>query len=230
MALSPNVVVVAAGDLITSAHVNNIRSNLDRLDVNKFNITGGAVTGNITTTGFVQVAGNPLTPAAGVRLWETGKAAIGSDTVGAGLILQRHGSAYLAGQEYVRFSGGSGQSVLGTITMPNGTSVAYNETSDERLKDVIGPVVDPVGRVLALRPILFAWKDGGAQQDGFLAHEVQAVAPYAVTGERGAVLPDDDPQDPGGIDPQQLDAAKLVPLLVAAVQALTARIDALEGV
>ena len=32
MALSPNVVVVATGDLITAQHLNNVRSNLDRID------------------------------------------------------------------------------------------------------------------------------------------------------------------------------------------------------
>jgi hypothetical protein len=32
MALSPNVVVVAPGELITANHLNNVRSNLDRID------------------------------------------------------------------------------------------------------------------------------------------------------------------------------------------------------
>lgn len=51
MALSPNVVVVAPGDLITAVHLNNVRSNLDRLDTDKLSKSGGTMTGNINMGG-----------------------------------------------------------------------------------------------------------------------------------------------------------------------------------
>ena len=47
--------------------------------------------------------------------------------------------------------------------------------------------------------------------------------PEAVTGEKDAV--DDD----GNIKPQGLDQSKLVPLLVKAVQELSAKVKALEN-
>jgi len=148
---------------------------------------------------------------------------------------------------------------IGSITQVSTTGVAFNTTSDERLKDVLGPIDDPLGVIAALNPVHYAWKETGEEQDGFIAHEVQAVVPWAVTGERGAVhpapplitvdvtdpdgnpvrdadgstetteIPDPSYPPEGSIDPQQLDVSKLVPVLVAAVQALAARVAVLEG-
>ena len=49
---------------------------------------------------------------------------------------------------------------------------------------------------------------------GFIAHELQEVAPYAVTGEKDAIHED------GSINAQQIDPSKLVALLAASVQEL----------
>ena len=65
---------------------------------------------------------------------------------------------------------------------------------------------------MQLQPKHLRWKIDNVEFDGFIAHEVQAVAPYAVTGDKDAVTTD------GGIDPQQLSTGKLIALLVAAVQ------------
>ena len=58
--------------------------------------------------------------------------------------------------------------------------------------------------------------------DGFLAHEVQEIVPEAVVGEKDAINED------GSIKAQSMDAAKLVPLLTAALQEAVAKIEALE--
>ena len=82
--------------------------------------------------------------------------------------------------------------------------------------------------------------------DGFLAHEVQAVVPYAVHGDKDAVMTvkDGDLSDDGSKedadriaalstkeipDLQQLDKSKLIALLTASVQELSAKNDALEA-
>ena len=82
--------------------------------------------------------------------------------------------------------------------------------------------------------------------DGFLAHEVQAVIPYAVTGEKDAVktVKDGDLSDDGTKENadilaelsnkeipslQQLDKSKLIALLTASIQELSAKNDALEA-
>jgi len=53
--------------------------------------------------------------------------------------------------------------------------------------------------------------------DGFIAHEAQAVVPEAVTGVKD------------GPEMQEMDNSKLVPLLVAAVQEIAARVAKLEA-
>jgi hypothetical protein len=56
---------------------------------------------------------------------------------------------------------------------------------------------------------------GHAQEvDGFIAHELQEVAPYAVTGEKDAIHED------GSIYSQQIDPSKLVARLTASLQEL----------
>jgi hypothetical protein len=56
-----------------------------------------------------------------------------------------------------------------------------------------------------------------------LAHELADIVPAAVTGEKDAVNAD------GTISPQGVDLSKVVPILVAAIQELTARVQTLEA-
>ena len=85
------------------------------------------------------------------------------------------------------------------------------------------PVADAVSRLNALNPVNFAWKADGTRTDGFIAHEVQAVAPQAVTGEKDGVNEDGAPIYQG------IDHGKLIPLLTAALQEAFTRIAALEA-
>ena len=124
----------------------------------------------------------------------------------------------------------------GSITSNGSTTTVYNEGSDYRLKTNTQPMTGATERLKALNPINFEWISTGERVDGFLAHEVQAIVPEAVTGEKDAVNED------GSINPQGIDKSKLVPLLTAALQeaitliesqqsqidALTARIEVLE--
>jgi hypothetical protein len=96
------------------------------------------------------------------------------------------------------------------------TAVTYVTSSDYRLKEDLQPVADPVGRLMQLKPINFAWKIDGSRVDGFLAHEAQEVVPEAVTGEKD------------GDKMQAIDHSKLVPLLTAALQDALKKIDDLE--
>ena len=114
-----------------------------------------------------------------------------------------------------------GASVVGGITT-NGTAVAYNTTSDYRLKITYGRAD---GSCLLSVPVHdAAWRAlPGQRQPMCLAHEVAAAAPWAVTGERDAV------DEHGNIVPQMVDYAKLVPALLALVQELAARLAALEA-
>jgi hypothetical protein len=98
-----------------------------------------------------------------------------------------------------------------------GATTAYYTSSDYRLKQDIEPMTGAVERLSKLRPSTFAFKsDPDRVVDGLIAHQVQEICPYAVSGEKD------------GEEMQLLDNSKLVPLLIGAVQELTRRLELLE--
>jgi hypothetical protein len=100
---------------------------------------------------------------------------------------------------------------IGQILAPNGSSVSYNTTSDYRLKKDLKPFkgLELINR---LKTYDFAWKTDDSRMYGFMAHELQNVLPYLVTGQKDAV------DSNGKIIPQTLDYGKLTPILVKAIQ------------
>lgn len=65
-------------------------------------------------------------------------------------------------------------------------------------------------------------------QDGFIAHELQEVAPLAVSGEKDAVMADSHGGAPR-MKLQGVDSSKLVARLVGALQEMNRRIEDLAG-
>lgn len=116
----------------------------------------------------------------------------------------------------------AGPTLVGSITTSGGVT-AYNTTSDARLKVDIGPVPNSGSIVDQLRPLMFCWKaePDAAPQPGFFAQEVAGAFPWAVTEAEGD--PDDD-----GFKPWQMDAAKLMPVVIAELQTLRRRVAELE--
>ena len=105
-----------------------------------------------------------------------------------------------------------------------GTSVSYNTTSDYRLKTNVTPLTNSTAKVKALKPCSYNWvRAPEVLSQGFLAHELAAVVPQAVTGEKDAVNSD------GSIKSQQVDLSYVIPLLTSALQEALARIEALEA-
>lgn len=106
----------------------------------------------------------------------------------------------------------------------NTNSVAYNTTSDYRLKENVVEMTGALDRVSQLKPSRFNFiGDVNVIVDGFLAHEVQEIVPEAISGEKDAVDEDGNP------DYQGIDQSKLVPLLVGAIQELKAEIELLKS-
>jgi hypothetical protein len=96
------------------------------------------------------------------------------------------------------------------------SAVAYNTTSDERLKENI--VDAPAGNIDAIRVRSFDWKaDGTHQTYGMVAQELVDVAPEAVS--------QGDTED----DMWGVDYSKLVPMMIKEIQDLRARVAQLEG-
>ncbi len=105
-----------------------------------------------------------------------------------------------------------------------GSSTTFNTSSDYRLKENIIPMSDSISRLKKLKPSRFNFKQyPEITIDGFLAHEVQNVVPEAVTGNK------DELDSSGEPVYQAIDHSRLVPLLVAAIQELEARVKELEN-
>lgn len=115
----------------------------------------------------------------------------------------------------------NGGTTVGTVQHTN-TATSYNTSSDYRLKEAWQPMTGASERVMALKPVNFAWKADGSRVDGFLAHEAQEVVPEAVTGTK------DEVDDEGNPKYQGIDQSKLVPLLTAALQEALAEIANLK--
>lgn len=110
-------------------------------------------------------------------------------------------------------------SLGGSITT-SGTTTTFGTSSDYRLKENVQPMSGALSRIEQLHPVTYNWKADGSLGEGFIAHELQTVIPLSVIGEKDAVTED------GNIAPQQVDYAKLTPILTAAIQELSAKLDA----
>ena len=114
-------------------------------------------------------------------------------------------------------------SQVGTISISS-TSTAYNTSSDYRLKTNVtplttaqsGPIID------ALKPSQFTWKEDNSSDVGFIAHEIQAVIPRAVTGEKDAV----DAEGKPVYQQVAVSSPEIIAYLVAEIQSLRARLKA----
>ena len=120
---------------------------------------------------------------------------------------------------------------IGSIKISSASGVAFNTSSDYRLKENQILIIDGLEMVNNLKPYRFNFI-GHPELilDGFFAHEVAPFVPTAVDGEKDAV--DED----GEIKPQSLDYSQMVTVMVAAIQELStannelkARIEALEN-
>ena len=104
-------------------------------------------------------------------------------------------------------------------------SVSYGTGSDYRLKENVVPLTDGITRVKQLVPKRFNFIEDTTNtlRDGFLAHEVSSIVPEAITGTKDEVDSDNNPVY------QQIDQAKIVPLLTAALQEAITKIETLEA-
>ena len=110
------------------------------------------------------------------------------------------------------------------------TATTYTTSSDYRLKENVQPMMGALDKIAQLNPVTYTWKSDGSDGQGFIAHELQAIVPDCVSGEKDAV------DDEGNPKYQGVDTSFLVATLVKGMQeqqaiitALTARIAALEA-
>ena len=112
--------------------------------------------------------------------------------------------------------------VIRMVSATNGVYLANGGTSwltisDERNKDIIEPISNAVAKVGSLRSVIGKFKSEteGTRRSFLIAQDVQAVLPEAV-----------DSTNPNELAVSYTD---VIPLLVAAIKELTARVQTLEA-
>jgi hypothetical protein len=131
------------------------------------------------------------------------------------------------------FTVNSGGTVSGYI-LTSGATTQYLTSSDYRMKENVQDLdkLDALNKIMSIQPKTFKWLDihGGKVDVGFIAHELQKVAPECVSGEKDGLMPD------GRIMPQGVDTTFLMPTICAAIQKqqeiidqLMAKVAVLEG-
>jgi hypothetical protein len=125
-------------------------------------------------------------------------------------------------QTQIRFANGNG--VVGTITT-TGSGTAYNTSSDYRLKDNQAPLTGSGVFIDALQPKTWTWTADGSTGVGFIAHEVQAVSPNSVVGEKDAV----DEEGKPVMQAMEYGSAEFIANIIAELQDLRKRVAVLES-
>lgn len=111
----------------------------------------------------------------------------------------------------------------------NLTAAAFSQASSRHVKHDISDMDDPTETIMKLRPVSFYYNsdpDDQHMQYGLIAEEVEGVLPSIVT------VPDGYKDEDRDYDPTEpvpgIDYSKLVPFLLAAIQHMEKRIEALE--
>jgi hypothetical protein len=105
--------------------------------------------------------------------------------------------------------------VTGILSVTDDITAFYS--SDERLKDNITPIDDPLSKVLSISGNTFDWNEKSNKSGhdvGLIAQEINEVLPEAVTTRDNGYL--------------AVDYQRVVPLLVEAIKRLTDKVDDLE--
>jgi hypothetical protein len=114
---------------------------------------------------------------------------------------------------------------VGSISYTS-SAVAYNTTSDYRLKDNPQVLTGSGAFIDALQPKTWSWKIDGSRGVGFIAHEVQAISPSSVSGEKDAMRDD-------GVTPKyqsvEYGSAEFIANIILELQSLRARVAQLEA-
>jgi hypothetical protein len=208
----------AAYDFYTINGVEAARITVDGTNIMAF-ANGSAATERmrIDTSGNLLVGATTLGAVGtvnGVRARSDGRAIISSAT--DGVLEVGYNGANATGTVVSFYKGGA----LGGSITTDGSTTAYNTSSDYRLKEIDGPVANSGAYIDALKPVQGSWKADGNRFIGLLAHEVQEVSETPIaTGEKD------------GEEMQAMDysAPELIANLIAEIQSLRARVAQLEG-
>ena len=207
------------------------------------------------TTNFIgfQTAGSEAARINANRTLLVGTTATFSSTVklalesncSAGVMAEFNNTNTSTTDNIIRFRRGGTET--GKITTTTSNTTQYLTSSDYRLKENITELTGAIDRVKQVPVHRFNFiVDPDKTVDGFLAHEVQAVVPEAISGEKDAMKIEEYEVTPAVLDDdgnvvteavmgtrevpdyQGIDQSKLVPLLTAAIKEQQALIEDLQ--
>ena len=160
------------------------------LDMQSNNITG---TGNINTTGQIGRDSNDYI-------------AFTDDT---------QLDVYINGNNEFRFEADGDFHADGDV-IAESTTIA----SDEKLKENINLIINPIEKIKQIRGVTFDWKRDGKKSAGVIAQDIEKILPEAVKEVQG--LKDDESY-------KTVNYNSLISILVESVKELTTRVEELEA-
>jgi hypothetical protein len=224
---------------ITNAHGLLIQAGAVSTAANSYGLTVNAQTGATSNYAAEFLGGNVGigTTAPGNILHVTGAPASGTATAQIANTLggttQNNGLLILAGNntgvnasQMITFER-TDATVIGSISQNAASTVAFNTSSDRRIKENITPTAFGLSDVMKIGVSDFTFSSDPNKQKmtGFIAQDLYAVFPGAVTtnGDNGT-----DPLAPGK-SPWMVDYSKLTPLLVKSIQDLNLNLEGVAG-
>jgi hypothetical protein len=205
--------------------------NFQSATTRQYITTGNAAAYRLTAAGQHQwytdsvggVAGGTVSFTQAMTLDASGNLLVGTTSVTSAFNTKLHISSdsgttkwavgpYSSASNFVISAAGGGGVYL------NGTAAtSWTSASDERLKDIIEPISNAVAKVGSLRAVIgkFKFDENNTRKPFLIAQDLQSVLPEAVDAS----------------NPDQLGVAytDVIPLLVAAIKELTARVQTLEA-
>jgi Chaperone of endosialidase len=113
----------------------------------------------------------------------------------------------------------------GVIVTNSSAQTSYAASSDYRLKNDPQPLTGSGAFIDALHPKTWTWETNGQRGVGFIAHEVAAVSPSSVFGDKDALNDDGTPK----YQSMEYGSPEFIANIIAELQSLRARVAALEA-
>ena len=212
--------------------------------------TGGSVC-TFTTAMTLDASGNLLVGTTNTNPAGSGVTGVVIGPTGAIKQSSGSGASYFAvtgtSGTHIQFYTYNAGAVAAGLISSNGSTTSYTGASDYRLKENIAPMTGALAKVAQLNPVTYKWKLDGSDGQGFIAHELQAIFPDAVVGEKDATREEEYEATPAIKDEQGIvvteaimgtrtvpvyqgvDTSFLVAALTAAIQEQQALITQLQA-